>query len=515
MSKSKKNADVCPAERSGDVVRAGAAFSTVEVVDRFGNASAEYIKGYAGVDNETGQKFAKGLKGIAEHKVNPAYADQNIKQQAGYSAEVAATSRDNAQAIIKGSKIRASRADDLPQYGKNHNVIDRVQIINGEIVAGSQSQMKFVGNRDDLFRKIAKEDGKFARYRGTKIELPSEQYEGAAEYCRKKAETLRTNANAAEKKGNLESASSLRKQADNYENLAKDVCDSGMTTDEAVFYRQHPKIATALDIALTSHKAGMEGVQYGAAIGGSISLIKNIFAVVQDEKNLHQAVTDLVVDSSKAAAMGYGTAFVGSALKAGMKQSGSQAVRILANTSAPVLVVNVCLSLGGAVKRYVQGDITESQFLIEVGEQGAGMLSGGMMAALGQLAVPIPFVGAAIGGMVGYALSTMFYQSALDAARGAEASHIELARVRAIETVARENIAQERAALDAFMRYELPQLYQETLSFFAVLDVSKCCDVNQIAAAINDYAMLLGRELQFQSQDDFDDFMSSDQSLQL
>ena len=36
-----------------------------ETVSRFGSANAEYIKGFTGVDNETGQRLAKGLADIA------------------------------------------------------------------------------------------------------------------------------------------------------------------------------------------------------------------------------------------------------------------------------------------------------------------------------------------------------------------------------------------------------------------------------------------------------------------
>ena len=298
----------------------------------------------------------------------------------------------------------------------------------------------------------------------------------------------------------------MRNNAENYDQLATNIKDSGLTTEQAIFYRQHPKIATALDIARTSHRAGVEGATYGAAIGGSISLLQNIFALAQNEKNLSEATTDLTIDISKAGLVGYGTASIGSAIKSGMQQSGNTALRTLSKTNAPALVVNICLSLGSSVKRYIAGDITESQFLTEVGEKGAGMLSSGMMAALGQLAIPIPFVGAAIGGMIGYTLSSLFYQSALDSARAVETSRAMLARTRAIQVAARDRMAQEQASLDAFIRQEIPQLLQETQEFFSLIqDTSNSTD--QLAAGINRYASLLGKKLQFENLQDFDDFM--------
>lgn len=556
-------------EIAQDIVRTATALSASETVQRFGSANAEYIKGYRGVDNETGQRFAKGLADIAKHKVNedPRYAAQNIKQQAGFSAEVATTSRDNAESIISDSKVRTSRTDDLPQYGKNHNVVDRVQLLDGQVVEGSQSQMKFVGNRNQLLDDIAREDGKFTRYQGTRLELPSEQFEGdrtyfldeakklrgraeqaasdpgkaaqvrklqleaekleqraashdfqpesAADYCREQAQQRRMNAEKAEAKGNSEAAAKLRREADNYDKLAQDVSDSGLTTEDAIYYREHPKLASLLDIGRTSHRAGLEGAKYGAIIGGSISVLQSCLAAAQGEKDFGEALKDLGIDTAKAGTLGYATAFAGSALKGGMQQSGNQFVRQLANTSAPTLAINICLSLGGSVKRYVAGEISEAQLLTEVGEKGAGMLSSGMMAALGQLAIPVPFVGAAIGGMIGYTLSSMFYQSALDAARGAELSREHLARVRVIEAAARERINLEQAQLDDFVRREIPQLQLETQQLLDIVSRADSGDVDALAASINQYATLLGKQLQFQTMSEFDDFMSSDSPLVL
>jgi hypothetical protein len=80
-------------ETTQNIAQTGIALSTAEAVCRHGSATAELIKGYNGIDNETGQRF-KGLSDISRHKVstNPVEAAKNIKQQAGFSAEVAATS---------------------------------------------------------------------------------------------------------------------------------------------------------------------------------------------------------------------------------------------------------------------------------------------------------------------------------------------------------------------------------------------------------------------------------------
>lgn len=489
-----------------DAVQIGAVLSTSETVGRYGGANSEFIKGYTGIDNETGQQFANGLKDISNQKIHPDYETQNIKQQAGYSAEVAATSRDNAEAIINHSRKWTRRSDDHPDFGKNDTVVDRVQVLDGKIIGGSQSQMKFVGNRDDLFKKITKPDGEYKRYRGVKLELPSEQYEGAVEYCKKQAKELRHNALRAEQGGNFEAAQKLREQAKNYDQLAKNVRDSGLTTEDAIFYRKHPKIATARDIARTSHRAAMEGAKYGTLISGSISLLTNAFAVAQDKKQLSEAAKDTAKDTAKGAAVGYGSAFAGSAIKGAMQQSSKQTIRALSKTNLPTLALSIVISLGTSIKRCVSGEISEEELLEEIGEKGAGMLSSSMMAALGQLAIPVPFVGAAIGGIIGYSLSSMFYQSALEAAKQSNAAKTNLVHVREIEAAARAEIQRQRDELETFIRHEFKELLSETQKIFTTLEED--VGIDEFSAGINRYGELLGVQLQFKSQREFDAFMT-------
>lgn len=510
-------------EMDADKDRAAAALSTSETVSRYGSANAEYVKGYSGIDHETGQIFAKNLKKIAEGKVNPNHADNNIKQQAGYSAEVAATSHDNAELIINKSPVRVSRSDDLSQYGRNHEVVDRVKILNGEIIDGSQKQMKFVGDYesllDDIFTEGKNGDHVYSKYRSVKLELPSEQVEKAKEYCRRQAENFRKQAEGAALDGRpTEVVEKLRRNAERFQKAADSdqIIDSGLTTADSIYYRTHPKMATAIDIAKTSHRAGLEGAKFGAIIGVAISIFQNSLSVAQEKKELNEAARDVVIGTAQAGVLGYGTAFAGSAIKGAMQQSGSAAARALSKTNAPVLALSVCISLGSSIRRYANDEITDAQFLEEVGEKGAGMLSSGMMSALGQLAIPIPFVGAAIGGMIGYTLSSMFYQSALDAGRQADVSRERLQRIQEIESAARIEIDRQRAALSEFMQKEFPELMRETEELFECISSRGMMDSDAFAAAINSYAELMGAQLQFKTQMEFDDFMlNSDESLLL
>ena len=495
-------------EINNDIKNTAISLSTNEVVSRYGSANAEFIKGYTGIDNEIGIKLSKGLKDISKHKLNPEYIDQNIKQQAGYSAEVALTSKDNAELIIKGSKTRVSRSDDLLQYGKNHNVVDRVQVIDGQIISGTETQVKFVGNRNKLFKDITKTDGKFARYRGIKLEIPSEQYEGAVKYCKAEAINLRKNAIKAEENGKLEVAKQLREQADNYDELSKNIKDTGMTTNEAISYRMNPLKNTIKDIAKTSHRAGLEGAKYGVLIGGSISILQNIFSVAQGEKKLDEVALDVTKDTAFSGALGYSSAAVGSAIKSGMQQSSKKALQNISNTSVPTLVVSVCLSLGTSIKRYFNNEINGLEFLEEIGEKGSGMLSAGMMSALGQIAIPIPFLGAAIGGMIGYSLSSIFYKAVLDSGKMAKLAENRYKEIKYVQEYLREQIEIEKDIFLKFIEKEFLVINKEVNLLLDSIEKSDY-DIDTFANQINQISNLLGKELQFKNQSEFNQFMGN------
>ncbi|GAA8652283.1 hypothetical protein HpBT333_05380 [Helicobacter pylori] len=58
--------------------------------------------------------------------------------------------------------------------------------------------------------------------------------------------------------------------------------------------------------------------------------------------------------------------------------------------------------------RYFSGKIDGAELCKQLGRTNTSLLSGGAMSVIGQLAIPIPVVGALIGGFVGAALSEVF-----------------------------------------------------------------------------------------------------------
>ena len=78
------------------------------------------------------------------------------------------------------------------------------------------------------------------------------------------------------------------------------------------------------------------------------------------------------------------------------------------------------METGKTLKSYFTGDISGLECLEELGEKGVGQLSAAMFAAVGQILIPVPVVGAMIGSMAGYALSSALYKELLDSLKEAK-----------------------------------------------------------------------------------------------
>lgn len=123
--------------------------TTTENVERYGRAAAEYIKGYKGTLSEDGDIIKKGLKQVAESEVNPNFQYQNLKQQAGFAAEINYVDKTNAENIINRTNDRVSRSNDVGLGNHTQFDIWAVDMDGNPILNADKplwsAQMKFCG----------------------------------------------------------------------------------------------------------------------------------------------------------------------------------------------------------------------------------------------------------------------------------------------------------------------------------------------------------------------------------
>lgn len=488
---------------------------SAETVNRYGSASAEHLKALRGFDQETAQTLDRSLRSVAKSKVNPDYRENNISQQAGYSAEVAKTAKDNARNIIDGKDVRVARTEDVAGFGKNHPVADHVEISSGTPDPASISQMKFVNRPEDLLDKIARGSGggknDLSRYmENNAIDLPTEQVAQAKAHCLDRVVSLRNQAKAVEEQGKSELAEKFHNEADNYEQLEGKIRDSGLSREQARNYRLDPELETAKDIAGISHSAGMQGAQIGAIIGGSISLAVNAFSLISGEKDFEDAAFNVLSDTGKASALGYTGAFAGSAAKAYMQQSSSDVTRALAKTALPALAVTACISMGASIYAFADGSLNASQLFEQMGGTLSNTLASSMGATLaGQIIIPVPVLGALVGGLVASTLSGMFYQAFSESGKRADVAEQHYQEIKKQCDEARGIADAYRQHLETTIQAKLStlQVGQEQL-IKALKNLDGSDNADAFAKSINDFASLLGKSLAFNTRIEYDGFMA-------
>jgi len=379
---SKHDQDAEKKERNERLENIGLTGAAGEKVQRYGSANKEILVGYGGVDNETGEIRAKNLKSISEYKVNPEHKNANLQQQAGYSAEVAETARTNADNKINGNPNRKVRSDDMGSV--NDQLYDHWEVdMNGKPIPGSGTQMKFVGSdpKKALDKLMSKDCQKYID-NDVPFEVPSDYFDKIKDEAEKKIKKLEDNVAALEARCQSDLAQKELEKIKKLEKIKNNLRKSKLSKAEAMEKRLNPKLSTAKDVAGYSHRGGIEAAKAGAAIGGGLSLIQNVIMMVKDDKEAEEALVDVVTDTGKAAALSYGTTFVGSALKGAMQNSTNQVVRSLSKTNLPAMVVASAVETVKDLFRLNRGEITQAEFYERQGKSlmaaSAGAAGGGL-----------------------------------------------------------------------------------------------------------------------------------------
>lgn len=510
------------------LLRAGLAGAQADTVQRYGAAVKEHAVAYTGVDRETGQKLAKGLKDISKSKVDPSNRDANIKQQAGFSAEVKTQARENAEKAIQNKTAsRTVRTDDMVKQpdgrghtvgGKNEQLYDIAEVSRGgTYMEGSGRQLKYVGgDAKGCYENLLGED--FDKYRdaGVPIEVPSDFYEDVKKNLEERADALKRQIDRAEQKGDAALVQKRKNQLERVEKTKDSLRRGKLTKAEAVEARIHPALSTAKDMAGVAHRAGMEAAKYGAAIGGTVSIVQNLTAVVRGDKEPGEATLAVAKDTASSAAISYGTGFAGSAVKGFMQNAKSGTAQALSKTNLPGILVTVSLSAASTMKRYCDGEITGVECFEELGEQGTGMLSSALFATIGQIAIPIPVVGGLIGGMLGYAVASASYGTLLGALKEADLAAQERRQIEEACEKQIQLIREYRTQIETIITEYLAS-YAEVFnaSFSGIKTALEIGDVDGVISSANQITEAMGKRILFKNMDEFEQLMNSDAAIKL
>ena len=478
-----------------------------EVVQRYGAAVKEHYMSYTGIDNEFGKHLKKGLKDVANSKINPDYKYNNLHQQAGFSAEIKIRAKENANNIISNIKETIVRTDDIGRVNDEYSDLVTLDS-SGNIIKNSERQVKFIGNSESDPSGIYKskrilqslKSRKFDKYldKGVKLEIPSDDYDDVIKEINNEININQKSINS----GRLDSklVQSKEENIKKLELIKKNLKKSSISSKDALEARINPLLSTGKEIALVSHEAGVQGLKFGAAIGGSISIIKNMVAFAKSDITFDEAMKNFICETGSSATVGYATTFSGSAIKGIMQNSTSQYIRTLSKTNLPGTLAAVTISVGKSLTKYFKGEIDGVECMQELGQEGANMVASAIFAT--------------IGGMLGYSISAAsfgFLKEALENEKIARENRIKIEE-------ACNNYIQLMDEYKIFVSENINNyLYKEqdlfSKSFEGILDAAKIGDIDWFIDSANNISIQFGKEPIIKDKMDFLRKMESDETI--
>ncbi len=392
-------------DRSEDIRDAAGATMVAQqtiaiMIERFGRATAEHYGSHA------------GLSRIAGHRVNPEYRDQNLRQQAGFSAEIKQVARQNAEAIASRDGRRVIRTDDLGHV--NHPVADIVAVdpksgLPNRNADGSFSDGAQMKVHKDLkkYRQLYGEN--FEKYQSVDLVLPPDQFDAVMADWAAQVESIEKQRDKLAGSGNAEVAAQKQQQIDAIQDARRRARKSDVTTAEATEARTAPTTSVARDVLDLSHRAGLEAAGQGAMISGAFSLVRNTYQVARSDKDIGEAATDLAIDTGKAALGAYAVGASSTALAGAMQSAGNQLVRNMGRSNAPAAIVQSAAMLATAFYRMLDDDLAPSEFAAHITRESVLLATSMTGSNLGAMVgtVVMPGVGTLVGGLVGGMVATM------------------------------------------------------------------------------------------------------------
>ncbi|WP_120975993.1 hypothetical protein [Helicobacter pylori] len=473
------------------------------------------------------------LEEISKRKINPNYINQNINQQAGYSAEIKEQAHVNANNILARKPERIVQYDDLssgkkaqvkklfPNYAtpkKNHEIVDYISVDEkGNVIPGTLTQSKFVGrNGEECFKKLLSKDYEKYFENGAKMKIARNHYGDFQRALNTRIKSLESQIAKQKGLGDFQKAAHLEEKLQKCKTIKTHTRPASITKAKAIEARLNPNLSTAKDVTRVSHQAGMNAAQTGALIGGGVSLVTNVWECVVNGKDPIKAIKHTAIATLKGGALSYGSAFASSSLGGLMQSSANKVIQSLGKGSLPAMFVGACVANATVLTRYLSGKIDETELLKQLGKANTTLVSSGAMAVAGQALIPIPVVGVLVGGFVGAALSETFFNAFLKAREEIKLAH---QRRIEIEKECRELIkllgAYQNQFKEVFERY-----FHETTKFFNQnfdeLERALCAGDADLAIGVNNKIQeRLGQKPLFNNTQEFWELMNNGGKIEI
>lgn len=517
-----------------------------ESLNRHSDAGREFVKAYSGYDGETQQNLKRSLKSISRQKINPLFSQQNIKQQAGFSAETLEVARKNADSILSRKNDKYFRVDDVEGRKTNETAFDiTVFDENNNEIIDMSSQMKFIKIQVDDSGKYSidakkytkvitgqiKENGErySEKYPHGRYSVPSDEYENIKFELNKYQAELKNQIDYAKKIGDKNLLKELNDKLSYAKKVDKNLVRSSVSVQDAIESRMNPEKLVAKEIVTIGNEAGIQYAQTSALIKGSMSFARNIDKLINGEISPEEAISDISVEVTKGAVTGYVTGQANTMLASCMRNSSDKALRELGNSSAPAQVIIFTTNVFRIINDKMEGKLTDEECFHNIAKSGIGVYGSFKGGAIGDfigrklganMGKTFGVVGGPVGAVVGSVIAGIIidatYDYAVSTLKTQELAYQERIQIEHQCSLLHKALEEYRENFkNTYIQYtnELVQVFGISLKSMAL--ALKMNDPDSFIYNANNITRSLGGVTQFETVDEFETFLDSDDTFNL
>lgn len=263
-----------------------------------------------------------------------------------------------------------------------------------------------------------------------------------------------------------------------------------------------------LNIRDDFHAAGKNGACNAGAMTAAMSTVDNLVAVIKGERTPEEALKRIVLDTGTSAATGYVVSGSVSVIAHTLSNSSSTFIRTLVNSNVPGKVVSAVMATGDTLLKYSKGEIDSKECICELGKDGVNIGITGASMTIGQALIPIPYIGAAVGAMVGSALAGGVCRSLSESVARMKMAQEEYERVKATTELAIHRMKSEQEAFERITS----QLFAERAvaindGFEKIYKALNDDNTHDMEQGLTQIARSFGREVELYSVEEVDAIM--------
>ncbi len=253
------------------------------------------------------------------------------------------------------------------------------------------------------------------------------------------------------------------------------------------------------------------GAISGSIMGGVVSGVQNMCAILSDEKNLNEAVKDIGIDAAKSGIRGGAVGGLGAAIRIAGTKNG---IPVIDDSTAAITIAGGVIDSGAAIYSYAKGEITANELKEELVD--TTVKSTTTIFIMKGLGIALKSVGP-LAPMVAYSVASQMVTAARTIINNAKINAMEYDRVANLLKDSVRVMQNNRNQMNQYMM----QLRQEQNENFAMLlngfmfDPVTGNGYDETVNTITQFADRTGIKLQHTDFDEYCNAMSSDDAFVL